>query len=99
MNRRKRGEERELRSLHTTVSSFNHHNTTLTHMAEVNTTEIAIESVRFAQLRPTFMSQIIMALEMLPTNLPPTLAKSQVSSLRKHLKIQLLTLLRHPRVT
>ena len=51
MNRRKRGEERELRSLHTTVSSFNHHNTTLTDMPEVNTTEMATESVSWAQQR------------------------------------------------
>lgn len=28
-------------------------------------------------------------------NLPPTLTKSQVNSVRKHLKIQLLNLLRH----
>ena len=33
---------------------------------------------------------------MLHANLPPTLAKSQVSSVRKHLKNQLLTLLKHP---
>ena len=32
---------------------------------------------------------------MLHANLPPTLAKSQVSSVRKHLKNQLLTLLKH----
>ncbi|PSN37455.1 hypothetical protein C0J52_11700 [Blattella germanica] len=30
------------------------------------------------------------------TNLPPTLSKSQVSSVRKHLKMQLLNLLKHP---
>ena len=53
MNRRKRGEERELRSLHTTVSFFNHHNTTLTDMPEVNTTEMATESVSWAQQRET----------------------------------------------
>jgi hypothetical protein len=29
-------------------------------------------------------------------NLPPTLSKSQVSSVRKHLKMQLLNLLKHP---
>jgi hypothetical protein len=29
-------------------------------------------------------------------NLPPTLSKSQVSSVRKHLKLQLLNLLKHP---
>lgn len=32
----------------------------------------------------------------IPVNLPPTLAKSQVSSVRKNLKVQLLSLLKHP---
>ena len=41
------------------------------------------------------MLQVITALEMLQANLPPTLAKSQVSSVRKHLKNQLLALLKH----
>ena len=40
-----------MRSLHTTVSFFNHHNTTLTDMPEVNTTEMATESVSWAQQR------------------------------------------------
>ena len=43
-----------------------------------------------------FLNKVITALEMLHANLPPTLAKSQVSSVRKHLKNQLLTLLKHP---
>jgi hypothetical protein len=42
--------------------------------------------------------QVITALEMLHANLPPTLAKSQVSSVRKHLKNQLLGLLKHTAV-
>ena len=37
---------------------------------------------------------MITALEMLHANLPPTLARSQVSSVRKHLKNQLLTILK-----
>lgn len=49
-----------------------------------------------AKSRPQFMSKVITTLEMLHANLPPTLAKSQVSSVRKHLKNQLLALLRHP---
>ena len=48
-----------------------------------------------AKLRPQFMPKVITALEMLQANLPPTLAKSQVSSVRKHLKNQLLSLLKH----
>jgi symplekin len=42
------------------------------------------------------MSKVVTSLEMLHANLPPTLAKSQVSSVRKHLKNQLLALLKHP---
>jgi len=43
-----------------------------------------------------FMAKVIQALESLHANLPPTLAKSQVSSVRKQLKIQLQILLKHP---
>ena len=37
----------------------------------------------------------VFALCLCPVNLPPTLAKSQVSSVRKNLKMQMLALLRH----
>lgn len=43
-----------------------------------------------------FMSKVIQALEALHTNLPPTLSNMQVNSVRKHLKLQLLMLLKHP---
>ncbi|XP_022085906.1 symplekin-like [Acanthaster planci] len=49
-----------------------------------------------AKQRPQFMARVIQAFETLHVNLPPTLAKSQVSSVRKHLKMQLLNLLKHP---
>lgn len=42
------------------------------------------------------MTKVIQALEVLNANLPPTLAKSQVSSVRKMLKLLLLILLKHP---
>ncbi|NXE99923.1 SYMPK protein, partial [Menura novaehollandiae] len=45
---------------------------------------------------PVFMAKVIQAYETLHTNLPPTLAKSQVSSVRKNLKLHLLSVLRHP---
>ena len=97
MNRRRRGEDRELRSLHTTVNSFNHHNTTLTDMPDVNTTEMTTESVSWAQQREA-EADLQVPDQHSPGDVAdkPTLAKSQVSSVRKHLKIQLLTLLRHP---
>ena len=48
-----------------------------------------------AKVRPQlFFGKTITAFEMLHANLPPTLAKSQVSSVRKHLKNQLLMLMR-----
>ena len=43
-----------------------------------------------------FMTKVIQALEVLNSNLPPTLAKSQVSCVRKHLKLLLVLLLKHP---
>ncbi|XP_783721.4 symplekin [Strongylocentrotus purpuratus] len=48
-----------------------------------------------AKQRPDFMPKVIQAFENLHVNLPPTLSKSQVSSVRKTLKIQLFGLLRH----
>ena len=48
-----------------------------------------------AKSRPSlFFAKVITALEMLHANLPPTLTTSQVSSVRKHLKNQLLSLLK-----
>ena len=66
------------------------------HISSANLMTTMGSLTNIARLRPTFMSRVITALEMLQANLPPTLAKSQVSSVRKHLKNQLLTLLRHP---
>ncbi|XP_015791408.1 symplekin [Tetranychus urticae] len=43
-----------------------------------------------------YLSKVIQALESLHANLPPTLAKSQVTSVRKQLKVQLTLLLKHP---
>lgn len=48
-----------------------------------------------AKLRSEFMSKVICALEHLQSNLPPTLSHSQVNSVRKHLKLQLLNILKH----
>lgn len=42
------------------------------------------------------MSRVVTAMENLNSNLPPTLSHSQVSSVRKHLKMQLLNILKHP---
>ncbi|XP_045773505.1 symplekin isoform X2 [Maniola jurtina] len=49
-----------------------------------------------AKLRPKYLPNIIQALGDLHTTLPPTLSQSQVNSVRKHLKMQLLILVKHP---
>lgn len=56
--------------------------------------------------RPQFMATVVQAFEALHANLPPTLAKTQVASVRKHLKMQLMNILRlvashpyHPQIT
>jgi len=66
------------------------------HISSANLMTCMGALTNIAKLRPEFLSKVITTLEMLQANLPPTLAKSQVSSVRKHLKNQLLSLLRHP---
>ena len=66
------------------------------HISSANLMTTMGSLTNIARARPTFMPRVITALEMLQANLPPTLARSQVSSVRKHLKNQLLALLKHP---
>merc|ERR550539_538708 len=66
------------------------------HISSANLMTCMGSLTNIAKLRPSFMPRVITALEMLQANLPPTLARSQVSSVRKHLKNQLLALLKHP---
>ncbi|XP_044172549.1 symplekin-like [Acropora millepora] len=49
-----------------------------------------------ARQRPAFMSIVVQAFESLHANLPTSLSKSQVSSVRKNLKLHLMSLLKHP---
>ena len=65
------------------------------HISSANLMTCMGSLANIAKFRPQFMPKVITALEMLQANLPPTLAKSQVSSVRKHLKNQLLALLKH----
>lgn len=66
------------------------------HISSINLMTCMQALVLIAKHRSEFMSRVIQALESLHANLPPTLAKSQVSSVRKHLKLQLLILMKHP---
>lgn len=66
------------------------------HISSVNLMTCMSSLTIIARARPQFLAKIINALEILHANLPPTLTKSQVNSVRKHLKIQMLNLLKHP---
>ncbi|XP_030199121.1 symplekin [Gadus morhua] len=65
-------------------------------ISSINLTTALGSLATLARQRPMFMSQVVQAYETLHANLPPTLAKSQVSSVRKNLKIHLVAVLKHP---
>ncbi|XP_041981229.1 symplekin isoform X2 [Aricia agestis] len=48
------------------------------------------------KFRPKYLPRVVQALGDLHTTLPPTLSQSQVNSVRKHLKMQLLNLVKRP---
>lgn len=66
------------------------------HISSVNLMACMGSLCNIAKLRPEFMLKVIEALENLLSNLPPTLSDSQVSSVKKHLKLQLINILKHP---
>lgn len=66
------------------------------HISSANLMACMGSLTHIAKSRPQFLDRIVTAMEMLHANLPPTLSKSQVNSVRKHLKLQLLAILRHP---
>ncbi|CAO1338910.1 unnamed protein product [Diamesa serratosioi] len=66
------------------------------HISSVNLIACTGTLCTIAKLRPTFMNAVIEALKSLHSNLPPTLTNSQVSSVRKNLKMQFMNLLKHP---
>ncbi|KAG0711695.1 Symplekin [Chionoecetes opilio] len=65
------------------------------HISSVNLMTCMSSLTIVARARPQFLGKVVNALEILHANLPPTLTKSQVNSVRKHLKIQMLNLLKH----
>ncbi|XP_069738617.1 symplekin [Phaenicophaeus curvirostris] len=65
-------------------------------ISSINLTVALGSLAAIARQRPLFMADVVQAYETLHANLPPTLAKSQVSSVRKNLKLHLLSVLRHP---
>lgn len=66
------------------------------HISSANLMACMSSFSHIAKSRPQFLEQIVIAMEKLHANLPPTLSKSQVNSVRKHLKLQLLGILKHP---
>uniref|UniRef100_A0A8C4NUJ0 Symplekin/Pta1 N-terminal domain-containing protein n=1 Tax=Dicentrarchus labrax TaxID=13489 RepID=A0A8C4NUJ0_DICLA len=65
-------------------------------ISSINLTTALGSLATIARQRPMFMSEVVQAYETLHANLPPTLAKSQVSSVRKNLKLHLVAVLKHP---
>uniref|UniRef100_A0A8D8LHY2 Symplekin n=3 Tax=Cacopsylla melanoneura TaxID=428564 RepID=A0A8D8LHY2_9HEMI len=66
------------------------------HISSVNLMASMGSIVNIARMRPQFTGRVVSALELLHTNLPPTLSKSQVISVRKQMKNNLLSLLKSP---
>ncbi|WAR18746.1 SYMPK-like protein [Mya arenaria] len=66
------------------------------HISSINLMTVMNALCNIAKQRPTFFSRVVQAYESLHVNLPPTLAESQVTSVRKNLKQQMLSLLKHP---
>lgn len=64
------------------------------HISSVNLIACTGTLCTIAKMRPSLMSPVIDALKSLHSNLPPTLTDSQVSSVRKHLKMQLINILK-----
>lgn len=66
------------------------------HISSVNLIACTGTLCTIAKMRPTLMFPVVEALKNLNSNLPPTLTDSQVNSVRKHLKMQLLNILKLP---
>ncbi|ALC46758.1 Sym [Drosophila busckii] len=65
-----------------------------THISSVNLIACTSSLCTVAKMRPVFMAAVVEAFRQLNNNLPPTLTDSQVSSVRKSLRMQLQTLLK-----
>lgn len=65
------------------------------HISSVNLIACTGTLCIVAKMRPSFMSSVVDGLKNLLGNLPPTLTDSQVSSVKKHLKMQLINMLKN----
>lgn len=66
------------------------------HISSVNLIACTGSLCTIAKMRPNLMSAVVDALKILISNLPPTLTDSQVNSVRKHLKMQFMNILKQP---
>lgn len=66
------------------------------HISSVNLIACTGSLCTIAKARPNLMGPVIDALKALLAKLPPTLSDSQVHSVRKHLKVQFINILRLP---
>jgi len=67
-------------------------------ISSVNLMAVLSSLTSIGKQRLSFVSTVIKSFESLHANLPPTLSKSQVSSVRKNLKMQLFSLIKLPLV-
>ncbi|XP_061172101.1 symplekin-like isoform X1 [Saccostrea echinata] len=65
------------------------------HISSINLMTVMGSLTTIARQRPVFFGKVVQSFETLQVNLPPTLAKSQVSSVRKNMKMHMLSLLKH----
>ncbi|XP_063705465.1 symplekin [Culicoides brevitarsis] len=66
------------------------------HISSVNLIACTGTLCNIAKVRPALFTPVVEALKTLHANLPPTLTNSQVSTVRKHLKMQFLNLVKQP---
>ncbi|XP_049875001.1 symplekin [Pectinophora gossypiella] len=66
------------------------------HISSVNLMACMTTLCLLAKFRPKYMPRVVQALGDLHTTLPPTLSQSQVNSVRKHLKMLLVNIIKHP---
>lgn len=66
------------------------------HISSVNLIACTGTLCNIAKNRPSLFPAVVEALKTLHANLPPTLTNSQVSTVRKHLKMQFLNLVKQP---
>ncbi|KAJ6633749.1 Symplekin [Pseudolycoriella hygida] len=87
---RRRKLEDEARNIFDSLLKFH----AASHISSVNLIACTGSLCTIAKMRPILMNVVVDALKNLLANLPPTLTDSQVSSVRKHLKMQLINILK-----